>query len=220
VPFRLRIPWRAIKERAKCVHYYHYFHHRDFGLCYVRVQSWFPFTVRVGLNGRHWLCQQLQQQGVAFQRQDNLLVAVADAALAQQLLDAQAHAPWPRLLCDLVQPVQPLWDYLHQTVHTPYYWTTEQSEWATDYVFRSPQELARWYPRWLHYGIETLQCPDVLRYLGKKEPHPDLSSVPKYSLATGLPSRNSTSTKLRNIEFVASLGFQLVLSAIACSRVR
>lgn len=159
---------KAIKERAKCVHYYHYFHHRDFGLCYVRVQSWFPFTVRVGLNGRHWLCQQLQQQGVAFQRQDNLLVAVADAALAQQLLDAQAHAPWPTLLCGVVQPVQPLWDYLHQTVHTPYYWTTEQSEWATDYVFRSPQELARWYPRWLHYGIETLQCPDVLRYLGKK----------------------------------------------------
>ncbi|HEX3313306.1 MAG TPA: hypothetical protein VHR72_00380, partial [Gemmataceae bacterium] len=37
------------KQSGKCKHYYHYFRHDDFGLCYVRVQSWFPFTVRVGL---------------------------------------------------------------------------------------------------------------------------------------------------------------------------
>jgi hypothetical protein len=30
--------------------------------------------------------------------------------------------------------------------------------------------LALWYPRWLRHGIETLQCRDVLRYLGKKVP--------------------------------------------------
>jgi hypothetical protein len=170
--YRLRknaVGWvKPVKERAKCVHYYHYFRHPEFGLCYVRVQSWFPFTVRVGLNGRHWLCQQLQRRGVPFQRRDNLLVAVADAALAQQLLDGQARADWPALLRDLVQPVQPLWDYLHQAVHTPYYWTAEQSEWATDLVFHTPEDLARWYPRWLRHGLDTLQCRDVLRYLGKK----------------------------------------------------
>jgi hypothetical protein len=163
---------KPVKERAKCVHYYHYFRHPHFGLCYVRVQSWFPFTIRVGLNGRHWLCQQLQQRGVAFQRADNLLLDVADRPLAQALLDAQVHADWPTLLGQLVQPVQPLWPYLHQEVHTPYYWTTEQSEWATDFVFHTPAALARWYPRWLRHGIETLQCRDVLRYLGKKvSPH-------------------------------------------------
>jgi hypothetical protein len=170
--YRLRknaIGWvKPVKERAKCVHYYHYFQHAQFGLCYVRVQSWFPFTVRVGLNGRHWLCQQLQQRGVSFQRRDNLLVEVGDAGLAQQLLNDQAHADWPALLRDLVQPVQPLWDELHQTMHTPYYWTTEQSEWATDVVFHTAADLARWYPRWLRHGIETLRCQDVLRYLGKK----------------------------------------------------
>jgi hypothetical protein len=45
---------------------------------------------------------------------------------------------------------------------------TEQSEWATDFVFRSPDDLALWYPRWIHHGIDTLSCRDVLRYLGKK----------------------------------------------------
>jgi len=52
-------------------------------------------------------------------------------------------------------------------VHTPYYWTCEQSEWANDLLFRSRQELARWYPRWVRHGIQTLQCQDVLRFLGK-----------------------------------------------------
>jgi hypothetical protein len=161
---------KPVKERAKCVHYYHYFQHPEFGLCYVRVQSWFPFTIRVGLNGRHWLGQQLQRRGVPCERRDNLLLSVAEPALAQQLLDEQAHADWPTLLRDLVQPIQPLWGYLHETVGTPYYWTTEQSELATDLVFRTPEDLARWYPLWLRYGIDTLQCKDVLRYLGKKVP--------------------------------------------------
>lgn len=158
------------KEKARCLHYYHYFLHQHLGLCYVRVQSWFPFSIRVGLNGRQGLYRQLEQRGVNFQRRGNLLVAVDDPALAQNLLDAQRHTDWPTLLGELVQPLQPLWSYLHDTVGTPYSWMTEQSEWATDFVFHSPDDLAAWYPRWLRYGIETLQCQDVLRYLGKKVP--------------------------------------------------
>ncbi len=160
---------KPVKERGKCLHYYHYFLHPELGLCYVRVQSWFPFAIRVGMNGRQWLYRQLEQRGVPFQRRNNLLLSVDDSALAQELLDAQRRCDWPTLLSDLVRPLQPLWTYLHD-VNMPYYWMTEQSEWATDFVFHSPDELARWYPRWLRHGIETLQCKDVLRFLGKKVP--------------------------------------------------
>jgi hypothetical protein len=158
------------KERTRCLHLYHYFQHDRFGLCYARVQTWFPFTVRVGLNGRLWLARELEKRGVCFQRNRNLITAVDDPDLAQELLDAQARADWPALLAELVQPIQPLWSFLHDNVQTPYYWMTEQSEWATDFVFRSPDDLAAWYPRWIHHGLETLQCRDVLRYLGKKRP--------------------------------------------------
>jgi hypothetical protein len=158
------------KETVRCSHLYHYFLHERFGLCYVRIQTWFPFTVRVGLNGRLWLARQLEQRGVPFKRHRNLITAVDDPLLAQQLLDEQTRVDWPALLQELVQPIHPLWDFLHQQVRTPYYWMTEQSEWATDVVFRDPADLALWYPRWIRHGLETLQCEDVLRYLGKKEP--------------------------------------------------
>ena len=159
-----------VKQEGRCVHYYHYFQHPDLGLCYVRVQSWFPFQVRVGLNGRQWLYRQLERRGVPFQKRNNLLLSVADPTLAQELLDEQRRTDWPKLLGDLVRPVQPLWTYLHEQVNTPYYWMTEQSEWATDFLFHSPDDLSRWYARWLRHGIERLQCKDVLRYLGKKVP--------------------------------------------------
>jgi hypothetical protein len=159
------------KEKVRCGHYYHYFRHEQLGLCYVRISSWSPFAVRVGLNGRRWLAQQLSKRSVAYQRRDNLITAAADVALAQRLLDAQVRVAWPKVLAELVQPVHPPWDYLHQQVHAPFYWMTEQSEWASDFVFTSARQLAAWYPRWLRHGIEALSCKDVLRYLGKKVPH-------------------------------------------------
>jgi hypothetical protein len=155
-----------VKEHTRCRHDYHYFQHPELGLCYVRIQTYFPFTVRVGLNGRQWLYQQLRKRGVEFTHQRNLLMAVKDPALAQQLLDAQVQTDYVQLLNTLVQPVQPLWQYLQEEVHTPYYWTCEQSEWANDLLFRSRQDLARWYPRWLRHAVQTLQCQDVLRFMG------------------------------------------------------
>ena len=172
--YRLRKNERGLieprKEPGRCLHYYHYFQHQRLGLCYVRIQSWFPFSVRIGLNGRQWLYRQLEQRGIDFQHKGNLLLRVQDPAQAQALLDEQRHADWPTLLQELVQPIHPLWNYLHDTARTPYYWMTEQSEWASDFVFRSPDDLAVWYPRWIRHGIDTLSCKDVLRYLGKKVP--------------------------------------------------
>src|SRR5262249_27250164 len=101
---------------------------------------------------------------------DNLISAVDDVALAQRLLDEQPRVAWPEVLAQLVRPVHPLWDYLHEHARAPFYWMTEQSEWATDFVFTSARQLAAWYPRWLRHGIEALSCKDVLRYLGKKVP--------------------------------------------------
>ncbi len=158
------------KEEGKCLHYYHYLQHPDLGLAYVRIQSWFPFSVKVGLNGRAWLYQQLLQRGCPCQRLGNLIWRVDDPALAQTLLDEQTRTDWPALLDALVQPLHPLWHYLHQRAGAPYYWMTEQSEWATDIVFQDADFLAAWYPRWLRHGMLTLSCRDGMQYLGKHVP--------------------------------------------------
>jgi hypothetical protein len=42
----------------------------------VRLQTWLPFGVRVCVNGREWLCRQLDREGVGYDRRDNCLAAV------------------------------------------------------------------------------------------------------------------------------------------------
>jgi hypothetical protein len=98
----------------------------------------------------------------------NLLVSVDDVPLAQQLLDAQVHADYAKILSGLVEPIQPLSEYLGRCV--PYYWMAEQTEWANDITFHSADDLALWYQRWVRHGIENLNGTDVMKYLGKKNP--------------------------------------------------
>lgn len=157
-------------EPARCQHFYHYFLHEQVGLCYIRLQSWFPFTMRIGINGREWLYRQLQREQIPYRRQENLLLDVGDWQRAQQLLDEQLHTDWPVLLDGFAAATNPLLPYLRDQARVPYYWVTEQSEWATDMLFRSPDELARLYPRITRHCIEVLTCRDVLRYLGRHVP--------------------------------------------------
>lgn len=157
-------------EPGRCQHFYHYFLHEQLGLCYVRLQSWFPFTMRIGINGREWLIRQLQREQIAYRRQENLLLEVADWQRAQQLLDEQPHTDWPTLLDGFAAATNPLFPYLRDQARVPYYWVTEQSEWATDFLFRSPDDLARLYPRITRHAIEVLSCRDILRYLGHRVP--------------------------------------------------
>jgi hypothetical protein len=51
-----------------------------------------------------------------------------------------------------------------------YYWTVDESEWATDLMFRSPGELAQIYPRLLRHGLLTFGSGEVLRFLGRRVP--------------------------------------------------
>lgn len=81
-----------VKQAGKCVHYYHYFLHPELGLCYVRVQSWFPFQVRIGLNGRQWLYRQLEGRGVPFESRDNLLSGRGRARPAGRVASAVGPA--------------------------------------------------------------------------------------------------------------------------------
>ena len=68
-----------VPRRRQCLHYYHYRLDPEVGLMHVRLQTWLPFGLRVCINGREWLCRQLDKAGVGYVRRDNCLAAVADA---------------------------------------------------------------------------------------------------------------------------------------------
>jgi hypothetical protein len=154
------------RER-KCLHYYHYYLHPQFGLMHTRLQTWIPFTMQICLNGREWLARQLDAAGLPYLRRDNCFVRLPDVATAQALLDEQLQANWPVMLEALARGSDPTHDTLLGDIPVPYYWSVDQSEWATDFLFHSAQDLAALYPRLLRHGIDTLHSEDVMRFLGR-----------------------------------------------------
>lgn len=154
------------RRPRKCLHYYFYFDDKRFGLAQVRLQTWFPFSTHVVLNGREWLARQLDENGIGYQRRDNCFTWVEDFTRAQELADLQPKIHWEGELDRLLQRVLPpreLW-----LPDDRYYWTSDQTEWATDLAFRDPETLAELYPQWIRRGIETFRSEDVLRFLGKR----------------------------------------------------
>ena len=155
----------------KCLHYYFYFQDRKFGFMHVRLQTWFPLTVHIAINGREWLARQLDAAEIGYRRQDNCFLEVADLRRAQALCDAQLATRWPAVFNQLVERLHPTHrQIVYHGEPVAYYWSLEQSEWATDIMFRSPADLAELYPHLLRRGLHDFSSPEVMRFLGRKTP--------------------------------------------------
>jgi hypothetical protein len=154
----------------KCLFLYHYLVHPVFGFLNARIQTWFPFSIQICLNGREWLAHQMDAIGLGYLRHDNCFPWVEDWPRAQLLLNEQLTVDWPTLLDGIARTLNPIHDEIFQARPTTYYWSTYQSEWAIDLSFRTAAELRRLYPRLLQHAITTFGSTDVMRFLGRHVP--------------------------------------------------
>jgi hypothetical protein len=152
----------------RCLFLYHYMIHPTFGFMNARIQTWFPFSIQVCLNGREWLASEMNREGLSFSRCRNCFVRLESADRAQELLNAQLDSDWPDLLGGISRILNPLHDELFGKFCPGYYWSTHQSEWATDILFSDPKELRILYPKLVRHGMTALGSPDVMRFLGQK----------------------------------------------------
>ena len=157
-----------LPRQRKCLHIYHYYIHPVFGFMNARIQTWFPFSIQICLNGREWLARQMDQVGLGYAQRDNCFVWLEDPERAQSLIKQQLQSPWPGLLDDLAGAVNPCHDEMFASFPVDYYWSVFQSEWATDILFRDAGTLARLYPKLVHHALVTFLSPDVMRFLGRK----------------------------------------------------
>jgi hypothetical protein len=156
-----------VQRSRKCLYVYQYWQHPVLGWLNARIQTWFPFSIQICMNGRNWLARQMDRAGIGYQQQDNCFPWVADWEQAQQLMNTQLQAQWAEVLDGLAHLLNPIHDEIFRHFPIHYYWSTYQSEWATDIVFRKPEDLRRLYPLFVHHAMTTFSSPDVLRFLGK-----------------------------------------------------
>jgi hypothetical protein len=155
-------------ESGKCQHFYFYHLHRDFGLMHLRLQSWFPFQVQICINGREWLSRQMDRHQMDYAQKENCFTWISHLKGAQRLMDKQLELNWPEQLDRILRQNHPLASEICQPLGLKYYWTTQESEYATDVMFKSPKPLTAIYPALVRHAITSFSSADVMRFLGHR----------------------------------------------------
>lgn len=167
--FRVRYTDAGPKAGADlrvCLVLYFYYLDREFGLMHVKLQTWFPFTCQVYVNGHEWLARQLERQGIAFGKVDNAFVWVADVEKAQRCVARFWRRDWPKLLDAWAGRVNPLVrDWL---AGQNYYWVIDQAEFSTDVLFGDRQALESLRPRLYEHAALCFGAPQIMTFLGRR----------------------------------------------------
>lgn len=156
-------------QPGKCLPLYFYVQHPQWGLVYLRLQTWFPFLIHIGLNGHERLARQMKDKGLGYRQADNRFTWIEDFQIAQSLADAQLSTDWVGLCEQLRRTYHPLHQKIAEPLHgISYYWTAPQTEFSSDILFHDQARLERLFPRLILHAILNLGCEQVMRFLGKQ----------------------------------------------------
>jgi hypothetical protein len=162
---------RLRKDYRRCSVLYVFLMHAVLGLIHVKIQTWFPLTMQVYVNGHDFVAQKLDERGIGYAMHDNAFLRIDNPDAAQGLADRLAKLNWPQLLSALAQQFNPLVG--REIRKQDYYWVMNQVEYATDVMFKDAAALAGIYPRLVEHARACLGAEDVLKFLGRKL-HPSL----------------------------------------------
>lgn len=160
---------QLVMAQRKCVFVYHYFDDPVFGFGHVRIQSWLPFNIFICLNGRHWLEKQLLKEGIGYNKDGNCFPWIEDIETAQNLLNRQLETNWSQMLMKLSLKSCPALSEVIRPLKPEYYWSADDTEWATDIMFKSVKSLDELYPSFLHHAMHVCDSPSVMRYFGRRQ---------------------------------------------------
>lgn len=155
----------AMRSR-RCTWLYFYFNDPDLGFGHLRLETWLPFTIKGCLNGRHWLERSLLREDIPYIKQDNCFRWLGDLARAQELANEQLRSHWPGLMGALATTYFPVMGGLLGEHPVDYYWSADETEWATDIMFRNSARLDRLFPMLARHGLMVSDSASVMRYLG------------------------------------------------------
>ena len=153
-------------RHRRCIWLYFYFNDPDWGLGHFRLQTWLPFTIKGCLNGREWLARQMDKEKIGYKQSDNCFRWIDDIDRAQQLFDQQHNLNWNDTFSRLAFSYLGIMKEVFEPMPLDYYWSVDESEWASDIMFRHTNELDRLFPLLTRYGIDITDSANVLRFLG------------------------------------------------------
>jgi hypothetical protein len=110
----------------------------DFGPLFIKFGSYFPYPVKVCLNGHEFLQRQLAQAGVAYEALDHGLRSCTDAALAQRLAAGLAARALAGVFAQWMARLPHPFPAADRAAGDAYHLSILQAEFALTQVFDRP----------------------------------------------------------------------------------
>jgi hypothetical protein len=156
-------------EFRKCTHYYFYYNDREFGLMFVKLQSWLPYTIIISLNGKEYLKRQLEKQGIRYSSYNNSITQVEDLSKAQQIADRLREKKWHKVFDGFAKKINPFADHIERIMNRiTYHWCVDNCEYASDILFKNRKALQEIYPRFVEYASLCQMGENIFTFFGRK----------------------------------------------------
>jgi hypothetical protein len=142
------------KQRSRFTHYYFYLRDQTLGPLVMRVASFFPFQTTYYLNGHSFVEQELNRQRVAFRKQDNAFLAVADPEALQAAAD--------RFTSDLIRPRLEYWTLVlgpkfsrrePDAMNLGRFYAVRQVDYCRNFIFKRSFPIHRLFERSCELGV-------------------------------------------------------------------
>lgn len=156
------------RRPTKCKYYYLYMIDEEFGWMYFKIQTWFPFNVQIYLNGREYICTQLDKEGIHYERYNNSLVDIDNIERAQEISDHLQNMNIERRFDGLAKKYISLLPKFESILDHGYFWTVFECEYATDIMFNTRQDLENIFPSLVEKAFFTFKCDDIMSFFGRK----------------------------------------------------
>jgi len=156
-------------EYRKCTHHYFYYNDREFGLMYVKIQSWLPYTVKISINGKEYLKKQLDKRGIKYGSYKNSITYVEDIKEAQKIANRLIEKKWHEVFDIFAGKVNPFMKNIENTLgRKAYSWCIDNCEYASDVLFKDRQMLEEIYPKLVEYASLCQVGENIFTFFGRK----------------------------------------------------
>ena len=152
---------------TKCKHYYFYYNDSEFGLMYLKIQTWFPYNVQIYINGREYLSKLLDKNNVKYEMYNNSFSYIEDFDKAQELANNILNQKISSSFDGLIKQINNLLPNITKIFSASYYWCIDQCEFATDINFKSRSDLENIYKTLVETTYFAFSSEDIYSFFGR-----------------------------------------------------
>ena len=152
---------------TKCKHYYFYYNDEEFGLMYLKIQTWFPYNVQIYINGHEYLSKILDKNNIKYEMYNNSFSYIEDFDKAQELANNILNQKISDSFDGLINQINNLLPNFNKIFSASYYWCIDQCEFATDINFKSRQDLENIYKTLVETTYFTFSSEDIYSFFGR-----------------------------------------------------